>query len=379
MLASNVIRVLLSTIATLAVVDSHGYTTVSRNFLCVDGRNFQCGSIVYEPQSLEAPKGFPGAGPSDGQIASAGIGRFNGLDEQSRDRWLKTNVQAGTGLDFTWKFTANHRTTGFEYFITKDNWNPDMPLSRAQFDLNPFCAVPFGGAKPKFDGETHSCTLPSTKEGYHVILAIWVIDDTAAAFYNMNDVNFGGTNPPVATIPTSPAPTEAPVLSPTNPTANPPPASAPTAPGALCSSGLPLEAIDSCRGFVFCDNGSVIPGSEKPCASGLLFNEIAQICDWDYNVLACGGNTPDAPPVSPPTEAPVAVTQAPVPVPTNNPPTPGGLCSSGQPLEPVDGCTGFVYCVGGKLVQNSKVNCASGLLFSSALLFCDWASNVDCN
>ena len=371
MLTSSAIHTLLFAVATLAMVDAHGYTTLSRNFLCVDGRNFQCGNIIYEPQSLEAPKGFPGAGPADRQIASAGIGRFSALDEQTRDRWLKTNVQAGAGLDFTWKFTANHRTTGFEYFITKDNWNPNMPLTRDQFDLNPFCAVPFGGAKPNFDGETHSCTLPS-KAGYHVILAVWIIDDTAAAFYNMNDVSFGGTNPPVAIIPTSPAPTEAPVLAPT-------PVSAPTTPGALCSSGLPLEAIDNCRGFVFCDGGSVIPGSEKPCASGLLFNEIAQICDWDYNVLTCGGNTPGVPPVSPPTEAPVAVTQAPIAGPTTDPPAPGGVCSSGQPLESVDSCTGFVYCVDGTLVPNSKVNCAPGLLFSSTLLVCDWASNVNCD
>lgn len=363
------------------MVNAHGYATISRNFLCVDGRNFQCGNIIYEPQSLEAPKGFPGAGPVDGQIASAGIGRFSELDEQTRDRWLKTSVQAGAGLDFTWRFTANHRTTGFEYFITKDDWDPNMPLTRAQFDLNPFCAVPFGGAKPNFEGETHSCTLPSTKDGYHVILAVWIVDDTAAAFYNMNDVDFGGTNPPIAVVPTSPTPTLVTVQAPTaSPVANPPTVGPPTTPGALCSSGLPLEAIDDCKGFVFCEDGAVIPGSETPCASGLLFNEISQICDWDYNVLTtCGGNPPGASPVSPPTEAPVPFTQTPVETPNTTPPAPGGLCSSGQPLEPMDGCTAFVYCQSGMVVPNSKVKCASGLLFSTTLLVCDWASNVDCN
>ena len=75
--------------------------------------------------------------------------------------------------------------TGFEYFITQDNWNPDLSLTRSQFDLNPFCSVPFGGEKPNFGGETHTCTLPA-KDGYHVILAVWTIEDTAAAFYNMN-------------------------------------------------------------------------------------------------------------------------------------------------------------------------------------------------
>lgn len=52
---------------------AHGYVEgpASRAALCKSGQNTDCGPIVYEPQSLEAPKGFPAAGPADGKIASA--------------------------------------------------------------------------------------------------------------------------------------------------------------------------------------------------------------------------------------------------------------------------------------------------------------------
>ncbi|WP_193387170.1 lytic polysaccharide monooxygenase, partial [Bacillus cereus] len=56
---------------------AHGFVEKpgSRSALCsptYGALNVNCGSVMYEPQSLEAPKGFPQGGPVDGQIASAG-------------------------------------------------------------------------------------------------------------------------------------------------------------------------------------------------------------------------------------------------------------------------------------------------------------------
>jgi len=39
----------------------------------------------------------------------------------------------------------------------------------------------------------HTCEVPA-REGYQVILAVWDVGDTAAAFYNAIDVNFDGGN-----------------------------------------------------------------------------------------------------------------------------------------------------------------------------------------
>ncbi|MEF2968419.1 lytic polysaccharide monooxygenase [Paenibacillus sp. M1] len=182
---------------------AHGYidSPGSRGYLCKTGQNTDCGAVVYEPQSLEAPKGFPAAGPADGKIASAG-GIFPKLDEQSATRWTKVNISAGTNT-FTWKLSAPHRTTSWKYYITKPNWNPNAPLSRDSFDLTPFCSVDYGGVQPPYT-YSDTCNVPS-RSGYHVILAVWEIADTANAFYNVIDVNFGGTNPGDTQAPSAPS------------------------------------------------------------------------------------------------------------------------------------------------------------------------------
>lgn len=187
------------------VAYSHGYVTdpSSRAALCTAGENTDCGNLQYEPQSLEAPKGFPAAGPADGKIASAN-GAFPKMDEQSATRWKKVNLASGP-VTFNWKFTANHSTTSWKYYITKQNWNPNSALTRDQFDLTPFCTVTYNGAQPP-STYANTCNVPE-RTGYQVILAVWEIADTANAFYNVIDVNFSGTNttPVDTTPPTAPA------------------------------------------------------------------------------------------------------------------------------------------------------------------------------
>lgn len=95
----------------------HGYVSEPASRAKLGAAN-NVGSVQYEPQSLEAPKGFPLAGPADGKIASAG-GMFGGiLDQQSSDRWIKHDMVGGVN-DITWYHTAQHRTTKWHYYITK--------------------------------------------------------------------------------------------------------------------------------------------------------------------------------------------------------------------------------------------------------------------
>lgn len=54
---------LITLLCTLMIVErasAHGYVQSpgSRAYLCKTGANTNCGPIVYEPQSLEAPKAF---------------------------------------------------------------------------------------------------------------------------------------------------------------------------------------------------------------------------------------------------------------------------------------------------------------------------------
>lgn len=178
-------------------VQAHGYLNdpPSRAFLCQKGLNKDCGGAQYEPQSVgETFKGFPAGaggaplqGPVDGKIASGGIGLFSAMDAQSATRWHQTEIK-DRNISFDWKYTAVHPATKHEYFITRNGWNPNEPLKRATFEGTPFCTVDGGNVLP-VSGAKHACVIPADKAGSHIILGIWTVGDTDAAFYNVVDVN----------------------------------------------------------------------------------------------------------------------------------------------------------------------------------------------
>ncbi|WP_043757816.1 N-acetylglucosamine-binding protein GbpA [Aeromonas taiwanensis] len=177
---------------------AHGYISQpeSRNYLCKTGGNIQCGAIQWEPQSLEAPSGFPAGGPADGQIASAGHPQFGELNAQTSDRWTKRNVQAGP-FTISWTFTANHATRNWRYYLTRQDWNPNQPLTRDAFDLVPFCVIDGGMVQPPKQ-VTHNCTLPE-RTGYQLILGVWEVGDTTNSFYNLIDARFKDDGQPPLT------------------------------------------------------------------------------------------------------------------------------------------------------------------------------------
>lgn len=75
-LGTTVISLVFFMFVGLGAVAAHGYIEQpkSRGLLCNEQVNTNCGGVQWEPQSLEAPKGFPGVSISDGEIASAGGG-----------------------------------------------------------------------------------------------------------------------------------------------------------------------------------------------------------------------------------------------------------------------------------------------------------------
>lgn len=189
--------ILLSAMLASQTATAHGYLDVppSRALLCQKGVNTNCGGAQYEPQSVgETFKGFPAGvggaplqGPVDGKIASGGHSNFSALDAQSATRWRLTEIK-DRNIDFQWHYTAVHPATKHEYFITRNGWNPNESLKRASFEGTPFCTIDGGNQKP-VSGAKHNCTVPEDKSGHHVILAVWTVGDTDAAFYNPTDVN----------------------------------------------------------------------------------------------------------------------------------------------------------------------------------------------
>ncbi|WEL55258.1 N-acetylglucosamine-binding protein GbpA [Pseudomonas kermanshahensis] len=181
------------------LANAHGYTNdpPSRAYACRLGLNSGCGGAAYEPQSVgEAPKGFPQLGPVDGKIASGAHINFLLLDEQTAGRWHLTPIR-DRKVAFDWYYEVGHKTTKWEYFITKANWNPNAALSREAFESTPFCEVDGQGIPARGEGqpmngqalEKHQCTLPADRSGHHVILGLWTIDDTAFAFHDVMDVD----------------------------------------------------------------------------------------------------------------------------------------------------------------------------------------------
>ncbi|MFV9998042.1 MAG: lytic polysaccharide monooxygenase [Arsenophonus endosymbiont of Dermacentor nuttalli] len=173
---------------TTEVKPMYGYidTPASRAYLCSMLENKNCGAMQYEPQSVEGRKGFPQKWPTDGKIASAGVRMFKQLDEQTATHWTKVNISLGENL-FHWTLTVPHSTTGWEYFITKQDWDPNAPLSHAAFELKPFCSRFDDGTLPARK-ITMKCNVPY-HTAYQVILGVWSIADTLNAFYQVIDAN----------------------------------------------------------------------------------------------------------------------------------------------------------------------------------------------
>jgi LysM repeat protein len=167
--------------------EAHGYLSSppSRQAQCAQGRVSGCGPIIYEPQSVEAPKGRRSC---NGDVAT-----WAPLADESK-AWPVTTMSRGVNT-FRWTLTAVHQTASWEYYI--------------------------GGTRLALitgSSTTHSVDL-SAYSGRQKILAIWNIGDTVNAFYACVDVNVGGTgtvvtptSAPTTTRPTSaPAPTSVPI------------------------------------------------------------------------------------------------------------------------------------------------------------------------
>lgn len=198
----------MASLASMAIqqASAHGYieSPKSRAYMCRTDVNKDCGSVTYEPQSVEyttngrtnykgnACEGeFTKCGPADGNIASGGmVANFGTIDTQNAVRWEKTDIQPGVNT-FTWHYSAAHPIRYQEFYITKKDWNPNQPLTRESFESTPLLRVDMGG---QMTGEktSHEVNIPADRTGYHVVLGTWKVDDTSATFYQVVDVNIDG-------------------------------------------------------------------------------------------------------------------------------------------------------------------------------------------
>lgn len=148
--------------------------------------------------------------PVDGQIASGGNNAARFLDEPRTD-WKKHQIMPGSTFTVSWDYSARHVTRRWKYFITRNDWLPDQPLSRAQFEALPFYQVElseqpywsFNDALMPPKPTNHELILPP-RTGYHVLLAIWEVANTGNAFYQVIDLDFIDDNSEAGTPPGCP-------------------------------------------------------------------------------------------------------------------------------------------------------------------------------
>ncbi|MEU8571312.1 lytic polysaccharide monooxygenase [Streptomyces pathocidini] len=160
---------------------------------------------IGDRQSFEALADDFDSGKLDGKIATAGkdIKGDERLNEQTPTMWAKQDFQLGQTVTVGWCFTAPHKTAGFDYYITKNGWDQNKPLTRDSFEKEPLLRIDGHGQPPA--AGLHRLQLPKDHTGYHVILAKWSISDTnpRTAFYNVDDINIKGGNgnqePPTST------------------------------------------------------------------------------------------------------------------------------------------------------------------------------------
>ncbi|MFD7656072.1 lytic polysaccharide monooxygenase [Actinosynnema sp. NPDC059797] len=201
----------LIVVATAGTASAHGYITSppSRQAVCAAGRVANCGDIIYEPQSVEGPKGQ--------QNCHGGDARWAPLSDD-RKAWPATQV--GDNVTFNWAISANHATTTWQYFvggskIAEFNDRGRQPAATVRHNVS------LGG-----------------RTGRLKVLAVWNIADTAMAFYACVDLQVGPggptptttTTPPTTTTTTTP-PTTPPITTTTTP-----------APGGAWAAGVTYAA-----------------------------------------------------------------------------------------------------------------------------------------
>ncbi|MEU7003271.1 lytic polysaccharide monooxygenase [Nonomuraea sp. NPDC046570] len=161
----------------------------------------------------------------DGKLCSAGREKYRGLDLARAD-WPATNVSPGA-FTLTYHASAPHANSNFEFYITRDGWNPTMPLKWS--DL--VHIKTFNNQNPTtFTNWT--INLPQ-RSGKHILYSIWQrVVGSNEAFYTCSDVNFGGGNP---------TPTPTPTVTPTQ-TPTPTPTPTPTVPSGTWTAGTAYQA-----------------------------------------------------------------------------------------------------------------------------------------
>lgn len=99
----------------------------------------------------------------DGTLCSGNNFTFSALDILRKD-WVATTISSNRfgKYDFVYFATTPHATRYFEFYITKDNYNPLLPLKWSDLEETPFCVIKY--PTPVDRKYNLSCPFPKAKK-----------------------------------------------------------------------------------------------------------------------------------------------------------------------------------------------------------------------
>lgn len=124
----------------------------------------------------------------DGQLCSAGLDAYKGLDI-AREDWPATTLTAGARFALTYLSTIPHKGT-FHLYLTKAGHDPTVPLR-----WDDLISEPVGTATdPRLvDGAYRiSGQLPAGQTGRHVLYTVWRNSSTPDTYYSCSDLVLTG-------------------------------------------------------------------------------------------------------------------------------------------------------------------------------------------
>jgi len=159
----------------------------------------------------------------DGKLCSGNRGGFEGLDLPRTD-WVAKTISPDQNGNYTFVYlgTVPHATKSFDYYITKDTYDPSKPLKWSDLEDTPFCST---DAPLQNDRYTMTCPLPN-KPGKRLIYNMWQRSDSSEIFFSCIDVIIkpnGGAATPMPTAATPTPTTATPTPTRVTPTATPQP------------------------------------------------------------------------------------------------------------------------------------------------------------
>ncbi|TQK42961.1 chitin-binding protein [Streptomyces sp. SLBN-118] len=168
----------------------------------------------------------------DGQLCSAGLDAFKGLDLPRTD-WPATPLTAGSAFTLTYRSTIPHEGT-FSLYLTKQSYDPAQPLTWDDLQSVPFAKA----TDPELRGGSYriSGRLPDGLTGRHVLYTIWRNSSTPDTYYSCSDVVMADPEEPDDSAQGGPEPSVAPPAD-TSP-ATLPPSRPPT--GEASPTGVPV-------------------------------------------------------------------------------------------------------------------------------------------